>query len=74
VVSVDERLAWRAAELRRRHYARRTSELSLADCVALAAVGSADSLATADAPLARAAQAEALEVVALPDSRGRRPA
>lgn len=73
VVSVDRRVAWRAAELRRRHYVRRTSELSLADCVALAAVGPADSLATADPPLARAARDEALQVVALPDSLGRRP-
>ncbi|MGI9081002.1 MAG: PIN domain-containing protein [Thermoleophilaceae bacterium] len=73
VVSVDQRIAWRAAELRRRHYASRASELSLADCVALAAVGPGDSLATADPPLARAAQAEALEVIRLPDSRGRQP-
>lgn len=73
VVPVDERTAWRAAELRRRHYARRTSELSLADCLALAAVGAGDSLATADPPLARAGREEAQDVVALPDSRGRRP-
>lgn len=70
---VDAAVAWRAAELRRRHYRRRTSELSLADCVALASVTGADTLATADGPLARAARAEGLDVLALPDSTGRRP-
>jgi PIN domain nuclease of toxin-antitoxin system len=73
VVPVDEGIAWRAADLRRRHYRRRTSELSLADCVALASVGSGASIATADPPLARAARAEGVEVVGLASSAGRRP-
>jgi PIN domain nuclease of toxin-antitoxin system len=73
VVPVDQGIAWRAAELRRLHYRRRTSELSLADCVALASVGARASLATADPPLARAARAEGIEVVALPSPSGRRP-
>ena len=73
VIDVDEHLAWRAAELRRRHYRRRTSEVSLADCVLLAAARPGDSILTADPPLARAARKEGMDVVALPDSRGRRP-
>jgi uncharacterized protein with PIN domain len=73
VVDADEAVAWRAAELRRRHYRRRRSELSLADCIVLAVATDDNSLATADPPLARAARAEGIEVVALPDSKGRRP-
>ncbi|MEJ7893921.1 MAG: PIN domain-containing protein [Solirubrobacteraceae bacterium] len=73
VVAMDRALAWRAAELRRRHYRRRGSELSLADCAALATAQNGSPLATADPPLARAARAEGVEVLALPDSRGRRP-
>jgi PIN domain nuclease of toxin-antitoxin system len=73
VVAPDEAVAWRAAELRRRHYRRRASELSLADCVALASTRSTDELATADRPLARAARAEGIGLLALPDTAGRRP-
>ena len=73
VLPTDRASAWRVAELRRRHYRRRGSELSLADCCALAAAGAQDTLATADPPLARAARAEGVAVAALPDSAGRRP-
>lgn len=73
VVPVDGSIAWRAAELRERHYSRKDSPLSLADCVALATVFTGDCLATADRPLASAARAESIRVLALPDSRGRRP-
>lgn len=72
IVPVGERLAREAAELRLRHYHRSRSPLSLADCVLLAAAGDA-AVATADRPLARAARAEGLEVIGLPDQRGRRP-
>jgi predicted nucleic acid-binding protein len=72
LVAVDERLARDGASLRARHYHRTRSALSLADCVLLAAASGA-ALATADAPLARAARGEQIEVHALPDSRGRRP-
>lgn len=70
---VDGASAWQAAQLRRRHYRRRSSELSLADSFALAAAITAGTLATADPPLARAARAEHVAVEALPDSSGRRP-
>jgi uncharacterized protein with PIN domain len=64
---------WRAAELRLRHYDRRTNPLSLADCFLLAAAGPDDRIATSDPPLAAAARAEAIGVIPLPDSSGRRP-
>lgn len=71
---VNEALMWRAVELRGRHYRRQGSELSLADCVALAAAEpNVDRLATADAALAAAAPAESVELIALPASDGRRP-
>ncbi len=69
VIEVTESLGWRAVELRARHYHRRRSPLSLADCVALAAVGADDSIATADQPLIRAARAEGLEAIALAEPR-----
>lgn len=65
-LAVGSALAWRAAGLRRLYYHRTRSPLSLADCVALAAVGSGDAIVTADAALARAAQREQLTVVRLP--------
>lgn len=73
VQAVDEPVAWRAVELRRRHYRRRGSELSLADCLALATARDGDRLATADPPLARAARSEGLAVLALPATDGERP-
>lgn len=73
VVAADESIAWRAAEMRRRHYRRRDSQLSLADCVVLSTTRRGDRLATADPPLARAARAEGIEVIALPDTAGLRP-
>jgi predicted nucleic acid-binding protein len=73
VVPVGEDEAWRAASLRLRHYDRRTSALSMADCFLLAAAGVGDGIATSDPPLAVAARLESIEVVALPDSSGRLP-
>ncbi len=65
--------AWRAAEVRARHYDRRTCPISLADCFLIAASSAGDRIATSDPPLAEAARAEAIDVVALEDSSGRRP-
>jgi predicted nucleic acid-binding protein len=73
VVDVTEDDAWRVAELRERHYHARRSALSWADCVLLAAAEPGDTIVTADHALARAARAEGIEVVGLPDGRGRRP-
>jgi PIN domain nuclease of toxin-antitoxin system len=66
--------AWVAASLRRRYYDRATRELSLADCFLLAAaVRLGASVATADPAVAETGREESLELVALPDSAGRRP-
>jgi PIN domain nuclease of toxin-antitoxin system len=73
VSGVDEDDAWRAAELRGQYYHARRSALSLADCVLLAAAQAGDTIVTADHALATAARAEGIEVVGLPDARGRRP-
>jgi predicted nucleic acid-binding protein len=74
VLDVDERRGWRAAEIRARHYRRRGTEISLADCVLLAtAVPGRDSIATSDRPVARIATSEGIEILALPDRRRRRP-
>jgi len=73
VVSPREPEAWRAADLRRRYYDRRTRPLSLADCFLVAHASRGDEVATADPPLAEVAIAEGISVVALPDSAGRRP-
>lgn len=63
-----------AANLRADHYHRTRMPLSLADCICLAtAITLEAALATSDAALARAARAEGVEVIALPDSAGRRP-
>jgi len=73
VVRQGEHHAWRAADVRARHYDRKLRPLSLADCLLIAAAGAADRIATADEPLAQAARGEGIEVLALPDSTGRRP-
>jgi predicted nucleic acid-binding protein len=70
VADVD---AWRAADLRLRHYKRRSSELSLADCLLLAGAREGDRIATADSSVLAAARAEGIGVAPLPDREGRRP-
>jgi predicted nucleic acid-binding protein len=63
-----------AGRLRARHYHRTSCAVSMADCVAAAhARASGTVLATADPHLANLARAENLDLLALPDSRGRRP-
>jgi hypothetical protein len=47
--------------------------MSLADCFLVASVVDGVSIATADRPVAEIARAEGIEVIALPDSTGRRP-
>lgn len=66
LIDFGEPLCWSAVELRARHYDRRHSPLSLADCVALAAAAGG-SLATADRPLMLAARAESVDVITLPE-------
>jgi PIN domain nuclease of toxin-antitoxin system len=65
--------AWTAASLRGRYY-KRSGELSLADCFLLAAASRREAtVATADPGVAAAARSEGLDLIALPDSAGRRP-
>jgi predicted nucleic acid-binding protein len=64
---------FRAAQLRIAYYRRRERALSLADCFLLASAAHGDHVATSDPAVAEVARAEGIEVVALPDSSGRRP-
>ncbi len=74
IVPVDKGIGQRAGELRARHYHREGSAVSLGDCLATAtAIAVSEPLATPDPALAAMARAEGVEVVALPDSQGRRP-
>ena len=66
-------LAERAALLRARHYQRRDRDVSFADCFAIAAAMPDAEVATSDTAIARVARAEGLQVIALPNARGRRP-
>lgn len=73
-VSSSDVHAWEAADLRSRHYHRKTCAVSLADCFLLAhALAAEDVIVTPDRPLAAAARAEGVEVVGLPDVTGARP-
>jgi PIN domain nuclease of toxin-antitoxin system len=75
VVPVDRELATSAGEVRARRYHRRNRPLSMADCIALVlAQRESARLATADPHLAAAARDEGVVIIALPDSRGVRPA
>jgi PIN domain nuclease of toxin-antitoxin system len=73
VLAFTEAHAFEAGALRARHYHRRDAPLSLGDCALLAsalAVGA--TVVTSDRALLRVAHSEALEIVVLPDSTGRR--
>jgi predicted nucleic acid-binding protein len=72
-VRAAERLhAWRAAELRIKHYHRTRRPLSLGDCLLIAMTGEQDQLATADPHVLATAGEEQIGWIALPDSQGRR--
>jgi PIN domain nuclease of toxin-antitoxin system len=74
VVPLETDLAMAAGALRARHYRRRHREISQGDCFALAlAIHRQARLATADPDLASVARVENVDVLGLPDSRGRRP-
>lgn len=72
VVAQGEAAAWRAAELRSKHYRRRLAPVSLADCLLLAAAGPDDTVATADPHVAHVARSEGIALVPLPDTAGER--
>jgi predicted nucleic acid-binding protein len=70
----EEPQAWLAAEIRAKHYDRKTRALSMADCFLLAhALTDGGSVATADPAIAAVAREEGVEVTALPDTSGVRP-
>lgn len=66
VIPLTEAHAWRAADLRARHYQRGGSAVSLADCCLVAVATAADRVATADLGVLRMAQAEGIGTVELP--------
>jgi len=72
IVPVDAGIGWRAGELRARHH-RRIGNLSLADCILVAAATFADRVATSDQAVLALAGAEGIATLPLPDSEGRRP-
>lgn len=75
IAVIDTDIGTSAGKLHARHYDRKTSPLSMADCVALAtAAALGEPLATSDPPLAAVADAEGVTVIALLDAKGRRPA
>jgi uncharacterized protein with PIN domain len=72
-VAATREQAERAADIRARHYHRRDRDVSLADCFVIAAAEPGDTVATSDRAVAFVARAEGLDVLALPNARGRRP-
>ena len=73
-LDTDRRLALLAGQARATFYDKRTCQVSLADCIAVSTAQEAgQSLATSDPHLARVAREIGVEVVALPDSGGKRP-
>jgi len=74
VAMLDASMALAAGALRARHYRRRGCEVSLGDCFALVlAQRRGLPLATAAPDLAAITRIESVKIIALPDSRGRRP-
>jgi PIN domain nuclease of toxin-antitoxin system len=74
VAALDASLALTAGALRARRYARRTCEVSLGDCCAATLAATRGlKLATSDQHLTDVARAERIALIALPDSKGRRP-
>jgi PIN domain nuclease of toxin-antitoxin system len=65
VIPYVETHAWKAAELRARHYNRRDSPVSFADCCLVAVATPADRVATADPAVLRMADAEGVGVLEL---------
>ncbi len=74
VLGVGSGAALRAGEIRAAHYHRKTSALSLADCILLAAAGLDDKIATSDRAVAATARRLGIDLIPLLDSKGERPA
>lgn len=70
---VSPQLAMVASDLRSRHYRKKTSEVSMADCIAAAVAQELESpLATSDPALLGMCHTESIAVIPLPESSGRR--
>ena len=65
IVPLTEPIAWGAAELRARHYHRRRSPVSIADCVLVASAEAGDRVATKDSAVLEMACAEGVAVLEL---------
>jgi PIN domain nuclease of toxin-antitoxin system len=74
VQATERAHAWRAAELRVKHYHRTRRPLSLGDCLLLAMTREEDRVATADPHVLATADEERIKWIALEDSQGRRHA
>lgn len=70
VLPVDQRMSWRAGELRAAHYHRADRALSLADCLLLASAGPGDRIATADVAVIATAGELGIRTIPLPASDG----
>jgi PIN domain nuclease of toxin-antitoxin system len=68
IIPYSEAHAWRASALRARHYRRRDSAVSLADCSLVAVATPADRIATADPAVLAMAEAEGIATFVLPRS------
>lgn len=66
VIPLTEAHAWRAVDLRARHYRRETSAVSLADCCLVAVATPLDRVATADRAVLEMAAAEGIGTAELP--------
>ena len=69
-IAPDVHAAHRAADVRRRHFNRRTRRISLADCFVVATARHGDNVATGDRVLGEVARAEGLGVVHLDGAGG----
>ena len=70
VVHATDEHAWRAADLRNRHYHARRRDLSLADCFLLAtAEPGTDTIVTADRAVAEVARDEGIDARVLGEPR-----
>ena len=65
IVPFTQAHAWRAAELRARHYRPEDSDVSLADCCLVAVATPVDRVVTADQAVLRMAEAEGIATVEL---------
>jgi PIN domain nuclease of toxin-antitoxin system len=74
IAPIDESIGELAGLLRARHYHRTSASISMADCMALAlCMRRSGVLATADPALAGIARLENVNILALPNSQGRKP-